>query len=238
MSGRGRARAGISILETVIALALGAFALHLALMTVQRTRSAQVALTARMDALVSLRLGRYVTRRELRHGVPDRDWWVDGDSLALRAFRGTALVCAPDGVSDEITVSFRGDRLPEPDKDSVLLVQADGSALVARLTGWSTGTSPCGTGMGEVQSWRLDRPVPTYTVLARLFERGSYHLSGSALRYRRGASGRQPLTPEVWAMPTTGWTHTSERVAVTFAPADAAARTRIWSGFLAWRSVP
>ncbi len=42
-------------------------------------------------------------------------------------------------------------------------------------------------------------------VLARLFERGSYHVSGAALRYRRGRGGRQPLTPEVFDTPPSGF---------------------------------
>jgi hypothetical protein len=68
-------------------------------------------------------------------------------------------------------------------------------------------------------------------VLARLFERGSYHLTGSALRYRRGGSGRQPLTPEIWSS-STSWDVALERLGVEIVPADGAGEP--WSGFLAW----
>ena len=68
-------------------------------------------------------------------------------------------------------------------------------------------------------------------VVARLFERGSYHLSDATLRYRRGASGRQPLTPEVWSV-ATGWRLSGQRLGVAFTPARTAGST--WSGFLAW----
>jgi hypothetical protein len=33
-------------------------------------------------------------------------------------------------------------------------------------------------------------------LLARVFERGSYHLEDRAIRYRLGEAGRQPLTAE------------------------------------------
>jgi hypothetical protein len=56
---------------------------------------------------------------------------------------------------------------------------------------------------GGARRWREDGrrdgllvPEPTDPVLGRIFEGGSYHFSGGALRYRRGAGGRQPLTPE------------------------------------------
>lgn len=47
----------------------------------------------------------------------------------------------------------------------------------------------------HLETWVLS-PPPARTVLTRVFERGSYHLVGGALRYRRGEGGRQPLTPE------------------------------------------
>ena len=152
----------------------------------------------------------------------------------LRAFRGTGIVCPPDGISNELVVSFRGDRQPDPEKDSVLLIGVDGSRTVAGLSGVGTAQEACGVGPRPPALWRLDRPVPVDIVLARLFERGSYHLSGSALRYRRGGSGRQPLTPEVWSMPATRWTESAERVGFDYAPSGRAAAHR-WTGFLAWR---
>ena len=45
--------------------------------------------------------------------------------------------------------------------------------------------------------WTIEPPV-TGALVARIFERGSYHVVGRALRYRRGLGGRQPLTPNVF----------------------------------------
>lgn len=229
--------AGVSVLEAVVALTLGFFALHLAIVTVQRSRDAQRAMTERIDVLGSLRLARYVSRRELRNGVPGRDWWIGGDSIALRAFRGTGLLCGHDGVTNEAVVSYHGDRLPEPDKDSVLLIHSNGEHTIARLASVGAPAPGCGEGLGPSAVWRLDRPVPADAVLARLFERGSYHLSDRALRYRRGGSGRQPLTPEVWSTPASRWDLSVERAALSLVP-TVGRGGRGWSGFLAWRSPP
>jgi hypothetical protein len=50
---------------------------------------------------------------------------------------------------------------------------------------------------GDPELWSVDPPVPGALVV-RVFERGSYHVSGGALRYRRGMGGRQPLTLDVF----------------------------------------
>ena len=49
----------------------------------------------------------------------------------------------------------------------------------------------------DSELWTIDPPVPG-ALVARIFERGSYHVSGGALRYRRGMGGRQPLTLDVF----------------------------------------
>lgn len=233
---RPAASAGVSVLEAVVALTLGAFVLHLGVVTVQRVRTAQAGITERLEALEAFRVGRYVPRLELRRAVGGRDWAVDGDSLSLRAFRGTGLVCMPDGASERVAVSYRGDRQPDPAKDSVLLVRSGGGHLVVGLEGVGSGAGACGTGPGVPEVWTLDRPVPADVVLARLFERASYHFSAAALRYRIGASGRQPLTAEVWAMPATGWVPGPDRLAFTLAGRPDAGRS--WTGFLAWTRAP
>ena len=225
---------GISLIEMVVALTLGALVVNLGLLTVQRTRRAQLRIVERIDALGSFRVGRFVPRRELRHARVGLDWFVDEDSLALRAFRGTGIVCPPDGRSAEMIVSFRGARQPNPEKDSVLLITVDGGRVVAGLSAVASVANACGRGPSPPQRWRLDRPVPSDVVLARVFERGSYHLSGSALRYRRAGGGRQPLTPEVWSMPATRWTESAERVGFDYVPSRRTSE-RGWAGFLAWR---
>lgn len=222
-------RAGASLVEAVVALLVGLLVLQLGWGTVARFRVARADLEARTDALVALRVGRNVLRRELRQGVSGRDWEATPDSLAVRGFRVTALVCASDSASAELIVLQRGDRAPDPAKDSVLLVTGEGSTAVRALVG--VGSASGCAGPGTPARWRLDRGAPTGTVLARAFERGSYSLSGAALRYRRGASGRQPLTPEVWSS-STHWDVSGAHLGVAVVPARAGTP---WSGFLAWR---
>lgn len=216
-----------------MALLLGLFVIHLGLATLSRLRVAEARLAARADALTAMRVAGHVLRRELRHGRPTDDWTVDGDSLALRAFRGTAVVCALDSVATEITVSYRGDRRPDPSKDSVLLVDATGRREARALVGTGGSAVGCGAALpSELETWTLDAPVEPGAVVARLFERGSYHLALSALRYRRGASGRQPLTPEVWA-DSTAWTARGGRLGLEVRPLRADAGPA-WAAFLAW----
>jgi Tfp pilus assembly protein PilV len=225
-------RAGVSVLEVLIALLIGLFVLQLGLETLARLRSAQAALSARADALVALRVGSHVLRRELRHGLAGRDWAASGDSLALRAFRATAVVCASDSAAAELTVRYRGDRAPDPSKDSVLVTTPEGVTTVHALVGVGAASSACAApGVGA--RLRLDRGAPSGAVLARVFERGSYHLSDAALRYRRGASGRQPLTPEVWTS-ATAWDLSGDRLGVEVVPSSRGGVA--WSGFLAWRT--
>lgn len=218
-----------------MATLLGLFLLSLGLRTLARVRSAESGLVARRDALVALRLSRHVLRTELGRSRAQVDWTVDADSVSLRAFRGTALVCSSDTAAAEIVVSYRGRRAPDPAKDSVLLIGPDGATASRDLIAVGVG-SGCATGDGgTVGTWRLDVRAPVGALLARLYERGSYHLSGRALRYRRGGSGRQPLTGEVWARGT-GWTPSGTRLGVELVPLSVDGGPP-WSGFLAW-SVP
>jgi hypothetical protein len=228
---RAPARAGFSAVETIVALLVGLLVVQLGLTTLGRFRSAQRELGERADALVALRIGRHVLRRELRHGTPGRDWTTEHDSLALRAFRGVAMICASDTVSAELVVWYRGERAADSTKDSLLLLGEGGGAEARALLGTGVAPTPCtGPGSGVAERWRLDRAAPSGSLVARVFERGSYHLSNAALRYRRGVSGRQPLTPEVLSA-TTAWDLTDDRLGVTLVPAREGAP---WSGFLAW----
>jgi hypothetical protein len=233
-----RSRRGVSVPEVLVALIVGLLVVHLGLATLASMRTAQTGLSARSDALVALRVARHVLRRELRHGRGGLDWWAYADSIALRAFRGTALVCPGAPAADEILVSYRGDRLPEPAKDSVLLLMADGSRQVRGLRSVSTPDTVCGVAADTLLAlWRLEASVPAGGVLARIFERGSYHLSGSALRYRTGGGGRQPLTAQVWRTPPTGWAVDSTAVSVSLVP-RIEAPSRSWGAFLAWVEGP
>jgi hypothetical protein len=233
MSGSVRTRTGFSAPEALVALLLGLFVVHLGFATFARVRSVQVGLAARTDGLTAMRVARHTLGRELGHARPGRDWQSSDDSLSLRAFRGTALVCPLDSVATEVTVSYRGDRLPDATKDSVLLLRPDGTLEIRALRAVTAATTSCGPGFsGSLETWRLDTPVPPGPVVARLFERGSYHLSGSALRYRRGDSGRQPLTPEVWSG-ATRWDQSGDRLRLDARFRDPASG-RPWSAFLSW----
>jgi hypothetical protein len=229
MTGRG----GFSVPEAIVALLLGIFVVHLGFATLERMRVVEGRLAARADALVAMRVARHVLRRELGYGRAGVDWAVDSDSISLRAFRGTALVCPGSVASDELTVRFEGDRRPDPAKDSVILVGPDGVSEVRAIEAVTAAARPCASiPESELETWRLDEPVPADAVVARLFERGSYHLASRALRYRRGLSGRQPLTPEVWSG-ATGWTTTGSRFGLRAEPRDSTMGSP-WSAFLAW----
>jgi prepilin-type N-terminal cleavage/methylation domain-containing protein len=227
-------RPGFTLPEVLVALLLGLFLVHLGLRTLARLDRARTTIAARTDVLVALRVSRHVLRRETRHGTRGSDWKVDADSLALRAFRGVALVCGSDSVSAGLVVSYDGERAPDPSKDSVLLLTEDGQRVARALLAATTSSTPCGLlGPGTEALWRLDSLPPMQALAAKLFERGSYHLSGSALRYRRGAGGRQPLTPEVWSGES-GWAPSAGRLAVTLVPTDPSAGAP-WTGIVAAR---
>lgn len=151
-----------------------------------------------MDLLSARRLVAIVIGKELRAGVRGRDWIGPVlDSLSLRAFRGWGPVCGSGGEPGKILVAYHGERVANPVKDSVLILTANGWRG-ADLTGRASSPGSCGTALGgNPEVWTIDPPV-TGALVARIFERGSYHVSGGALRYRRGRGGRQPLTLEVF----------------------------------------
>lgn len=133
---------------------------------------------------------------EVRAGLPGRDWAVTSErSVELRAFRGSARICGVEG--GRWAVAYRGLRLPDAERDSVLVLGMDGGWRAADLEGsWSGGTL-CELDPGErarLLAWsELEAPEP---VLVRVFERGRYSLEDRSFRYRRGEGGRQPLTPD------------------------------------------
>ncbi|HUF76739.1 MAG TPA: hypothetical protein VMM35_10705 [Longimicrobiales bacterium] len=230
-------RSGFTLVEVFIALLLGLLLVHFGLDALGRLDAARRRISGRTDALVALRVSRHVLRRETRHGVAGTDWVAAGDSLSIRAFRGAAVVCWPDSVPTDIVVSYRGDRAPDPTKDSVLLVSADGTRSVRALLGTAAASTAC-TGLDSAGAavWRLGAPVSEGVVAAKLFERGSYHVSGAALRYRRGPGGRQPLTPEVLA-PTSGWSGLGGWLALELFPADTLGGPS-WRGLVAAPPAP
>ena len=228
---------GLSLPEILIALLLGLLVVHLGLDSLGRFEAARGRMADRTDALVALRVSRLVLRREMRRGVGGADWMLEGDSLSIRAFRGVALVCRSDSATASLVVSYLGDRAPDPTKDSLLLVTEAGRGQVRALVGTAAPTIPCaGPDSAAAAEWRLDVGAPPGSIAVKLFERGAYHLSGSALRYQRGGSGRQPLTPEAWSS-ATRWQVSAGRVGVELVPESASAGPP-WRGFLTWSVVP
>lgn len=130
------------------------------------------------------------------------------DSLALRGFRGTAIPC---GTSASGTfVRYTGDRMPDPTKDSVLVISQSGETG-AVLRGWNLAGGNCVAHPGEtVLDIRTSGPIPPRSALL-IFESGSYHLSSGALRYRIGGGGRQPLTITVLRHPYSRFTGVTSR---------------------------
>lgn len=228
-------RRGASIVEAIVALFLGLFVMHLGLLTMHRLDRFEERVSRRHDALLSARITRTVLRGELARGQPARDWSVAADSLALRAFRGMGVVCGAPASAGTLVVAYSGDRRPDPEKDSVELTHADGTTSFARFDGAVPSSAACAlaTPAESVDEWTLDPPAPGGAVVARVFESGSYHLAGSALRYRIGAGGRQPLTPEVWSDGATGLTVRDSTVVLELGPLPGYGPHR--AGFLAWR---
>ena len=209
MSGRD----GTSVVEILVALLLGIFVLQAGMWTVARARGHHERLARRSEALAAVRLAGSLLRLETSTGAEGLDWDVSGDALSLRAFRGTGLICGVLSGTDTLVTSFRGYRRPDPSKDSVLLVYPEGDRAVTALRGWVAAPDTlCGGSIlpGRLVL-RLASSIPAGAVVARVFERGSYALSDGALRYQRGAGGRQPVTPELW-MSATGWRRAGSRL--------------------------
>ena len=123
---------------------------------------------------------------------------VSADSLALRSFRGTGFVCARSG--NELRLRYRGDRLPDATKDSVLLLPG---GRVTHLLDAGAAPHACTAQPGEAIVFIRLPGFVTDDAAALVFESGAYFLTARALRYRLGAEGRQPLTGELFLHPQT-----------------------------------
>lgn len=203
----GSLRAGVSLVEALAALTLSSLVVTLVVgMCSAQMRLANVT-AARAVATETTRTVNAVLSGEARRSTAaDVHAW-SSDSLAIRSFRGTALSC---GTATGLLVRYAGDRLPEPEKDSVLVVQPAGDVVLGLFDSRPADGSCPVHGDETVLEWRLDGAVPTPAVLL-VFESGSYHLSARALRYRIGSGGRQPLTAEVLRHPFSRFTAGSER---------------------------
>lgn len=191
-AGTANGRRGHTLVELLVALVMASLVIAAALgwlgAEVRRTDR----LARRGAAAAALRTGELLLARELRYLVPASDLTALGpDSMSLRALRGSGVACAVAGTTTY--VRLRAVRVPDPAKDSVLWLRP-GSELAIPVLDSAPAPGACSATPGEsVYAVRLPFPLAPAELLL-LYERGSYHLSASALRYRRGAGGRQPLT--------------------------------------------
>ncbi len=131
---------------------------------------------------------------ELRDAIAADRPVLTSDSIALRAFRGSAIICA--AASGRATIRYRGSRAPDAAKDSVIVLGRSGERAAAFAV--SLPARECLVPAAEAtMAVSVTGSVRPGDVLL-FFERGAYHLSGRALRWRVGAAGRQPLTPDVF----------------------------------------
>jgi hypothetical protein len=200
---RLRNRVGSSLLEAMAVMTLSAIVMAViagvcaAQLRLARVTAEQAVATEAVRTVTSVLSGE--ARRMMAADVSaDSD-----DSLAIRAFRGTGLPCGT--TTTGVLVRYVGDRVPDPAKDSILILGAlpeFGTPLFDSAPAAGT----CSSLPGEaVLEWRTGGTVPPGSVLL-LFESGSYHLSTRALRYRIGPGGRQPLTTEALRHPFTRFT--------------------------------
>ena len=154
-------------------------------------------------AAEAVRATSVILSAEVRRTTPADIIAWSSDSLALRGFRGAALPCGT--TTSGTLVRYTGDRMPDPAKDSVLVISQSAEAVMA-LHAWNAAAGGCSTRPGEiVLELQTGGPVSLKSALL-VFESGSYHLSAGALRYRIGGGGRQPLTIAVLRHPYSRFT--------------------------------
>jgi hypothetical protein len=189
------ARRGFAAIEAIVALVLLLLVLQAAWTLTSGMAAGATALARRAESLAAARGAAWILQEELegaRAGIDVSR--PDADSIALRAFRGTAFVCGARSPAEPL-VRWAGLRTPDPAKDSVLVATASGVWVRSALKARTRAAGECaGSGAAEVERWTLTDSIPDAALL-RFFERGSYHLSDETLRYRIGLGGRQPLTP-------------------------------------------
>lgn len=189
-----RGRAGWSLLEVVVSLALLGLLAAAAAGAVEGHRRALSAAIHRGEEEESLRVVRGVLREELAVGRTPVDWMAGGDSIVLRAYRGWAVVCPSGSGARDWRVASGGIRRLDPSKDSLQVLGVDGRWR-ASLPTWVSGR-PAGCDDPDGSEWWRPETAPVaMPVFVRVYERGTYLLVDGALRYRRGRGGRQPLTP-------------------------------------------
>lgn len=189
-----RAREGIALVEVLVAAVLSGVVLASSAMLLSGQNRLAVSITNRSERNDATRSVMMILDSELNALLAEHDLRAVGrDSIASRIFRGVAIVC---GFRSGWTYArYRGLRLPDPAKDSVLQLGIENTAA---LSSASVSDDACPHAPGEnvlALTWPASPPMIGSIWL--IFESGSYHLNSHALRYRRGAESRQPITNEV-----------------------------------------
>jgi hypothetical protein len=195
-------RPGFTTVEALVTVSTGAVLVAGIASAIVAVSRLERAAADRAETVAAHAHAATVLSHELRTLDTRRDGFGMGpDSIKLRAFRGRAIVCGGD--SSAAAVRYDGLRMPDPSKDSRLVLAGAGAERSLPLVA-AVPSVVCSPRPGEV-GLQL-RPgaglVPGDVVLVH--ENGSYHLATGALRYRRGAGGRQPLTPTVFFDDSTG----------------------------------
>lgn len=192
------ARLGHTLVELLVGLTLGTIVIALLTSACILQLHAAARVATLFEATDGLAAAASILDAETRDAYA-ADVSISNDSLAVRAFRGVALVC--DTADGRAWVRYDGSRAPDPAKDSVLILRA-GDEIAAAFSAPATAEPRCpalaGTDPRRLTVHADVRPGD----LLLVFERGSYHLSGGALRWRVGAAGRQPLTAELFTEAT------------------------------------
>jgi hypothetical protein len=188
-------RGGYSVPELLVALALSGLVTALAagLLRSQSIVARNIAERARRAE--ALRAAAHILTTELRWLAASDLRTMQADSLALRAFRGSGVVCAAE--SDAVTIRYRGVRQPDVTKDSLVVLRDTIFEAVMPLNSTAATTEGCTHGADE-QLLRIANVALRPGDAVAYFESGSYYLTSSALRYRLGAEGRQPITAELF----------------------------------------
>ncbi|CAN5796570.1 hypothetical protein BH23GEM11_BH23GEM11_16330 [soil metagenome] len=203
------ASAGHTLPELLVSLFLAGIVGAAVIALFTSSTSALRQLVVRSEHAETRRTVAALLLEELSVGVVGRDWRPDGDrAIVLRAFRGYGRACAWTPATSTLTVAWRGQRAPDPARDSVLVLvagspdRADGWAVAdLAWVGGAPDPDACRLLPGErAAGWRVagaDASAAPAALMLRYFEQGRYSLEDGAFRYRQGSAGRQPLTPEV-----------------------------------------
>lgn len=190
-------REGFSLIEAIVAILLGAFLVSAAWMGLAQQRKVLEGMIRRTDGLATIRMARTSLARDVS-SADDRTVLMDSDTVGLRVVRGIALPCVvqdPTPNPESLAVRYRGIRNPNPAKDSIRGLTSDGGWVVAKLMN-VVELNECDASNGARGLRLLASSDIETLVYVEIFEAGSYHLSGRALRYRGPGGNRQPLTPE------------------------------------------